>query len=197
MRMLLGNVASGLVDTDRLCACLRYLHTVGLAKCRSGRSTCLPHQACTCNSTMFVNVCVEVCQYNLDGTAANLYASDGMLHLPCSYSVILCLRQSSQLVFRFAAGVATTLVTTESVAAALAAAVAACWSGGRLAEAAGMPDASLAAMALVASLMASCGGAASKRWAGPGQQAAPFAGKPVCAVLCCACQECLLAKPDW
>lgn len=75
-----------------------------------------------------------------------------------------------------AGGVTTSSVTTESVAAALAAAVAACWSGSRLAEAAGMPDASLAAMALVASLIASCGGAASKRWAAPGRHEAPFAG---------------------
>ena len=96
-----------------------------------------------------------------------------------------------------AAGVTTSSVTTESVAAALAAAVAACWSGSRLAEAAGMPDASLAAMALVASLIASCGGAASKRWAAPGRHEAPFAGKPLCAVLCDACQQCLLDMPDW
>ena len=95
------------------------------------------------------------------------------------------------------AGVATSSITTESVAAALAAAVAACWSGSRLAEAAGMPDASLAAMALVASLIASCGGAASKRWATPGRQGAPFAGKPLCTVLCCTCQKCWLGKPEW
>lgn len=109
-------------------------------------------------------------------------------HLPVPLISACCL---------VAAGVTTSSVTTESVAAALAAAVAACWSGSRLAEAAGMPDASLAAMALVASLIASCGGAASKRWAAPGRHEAPFAGKPLCAVLCDACQQCLLDMPDW
>ena len=60
-----------------------------------------------------------------------------------------------------------------------------------------MPDASLAAMALVASLIASCGGAASKRWAAPGRHGVPFTGKPLRAVPCYACQQCLLCRSDW